>query len=363
MQIVQIVTRLSPAIDGVGDYALNLARQLRKDFGIETTFVVGDPKWMGDSSLEGFTVRRVTARSPDSLLSLLPNSMDRIPLLLHYVGYGYATRGCPFWLFEGLQRWKETSSNRYLATMFHEIYATGPPWTSTFWLSSLQKNLAAGLSRLSDECMTNRNGYVKILRELSQGKHTKLAALPIFSGVGEPVLELPPLADRQPRLVIFGGRNSRRRVFEKASHALKWACQTLGVEEILDVGPSTGLQPSEVGGVPVNCVGEKTAEDVSALLIDSIVGFFDYPPEFLAKSSIFAAYCAHGILPVGNVVADPVPADGLEVGKHYWIADARAAAISIGEGQIIADNAHSWYQEHDLSFHAHTFAACLTSES
>ena len=33
--ITAIVPRLPPAIDGVGDYTLNLARQLRKDFNMD----------------------------------------------------------------------------------------------------------------------------------------------------------------------------------------------------------------------------------------------------------------------------------------------------------------------------------------
>ncbi len=40
--VIAIVPRLPPAIDGVGDYALNLARQLRKDFNIHTHFIVGN---------------------------------------------------------------------------------------------------------------------------------------------------------------------------------------------------------------------------------------------------------------------------------------------------------------------------------
>jgi hypothetical protein len=38
MRIIAIVTNLPPAIDGVGDYALHLARQLRQDHNIYTCF-------------------------------------------------------------------------------------------------------------------------------------------------------------------------------------------------------------------------------------------------------------------------------------------------------------------------------------
>jgi len=47
MNIIQIVPRLPPVIDGVGDYALNLARQLPKDFNIQTHFIVGSSTWKG----------------------------------------------------------------------------------------------------------------------------------------------------------------------------------------------------------------------------------------------------------------------------------------------------------------------------
>jgi len=40
--IIQIIPKLPPAINGLGDYALNLAGQL-KDYKIKTHFVVCDP--------------------------------------------------------------------------------------------------------------------------------------------------------------------------------------------------------------------------------------------------------------------------------------------------------------------------------
>ena len=57
-QIIQIVPKLPPAIDGLGDYALNIARQLYKDFGVKTHFVVGDPAWVGAE--HPFTTRWLT---------------------------------------------------------------------------------------------------------------------------------------------------------------------------------------------------------------------------------------------------------------------------------------------------------------
>lgn len=73
--VTSIVPRLPPAIDGVGDYALNLARQLRKDFNIQTHFIVGDTTSTSSAEIEGFSVSQVSDRSPDALVNLL--SSDR----------------------------------------------------------------------------------------------------------------------------------------------------------------------------------------------------------------------------------------------------------------------------------------------
>jgi hypothetical protein len=103
MEITAIVPRLPPAVDGVGDYGLNLAQQMCQDFGIITNFVIGDANWSGEAVIEGFTVKQVADCSRTALLELLPNLNDiNQTLLLHYVGYGYAKRGCPVWLVAAL---------------------------------------------------------------------------------------------------------------------------------------------------------------------------------------------------------------------------------------------------------------------
>src|SRR4028118_469245 len=99
--IISIVPRLPPAVDGLGDYALHLARQLRQDFGLVTDFIVADPNWTEGASVDGFIVKLMAARSIAALLNVLPTEMQSsTTVLLHYVGYGYAKRGCPVWLVE-----------------------------------------------------------------------------------------------------------------------------------------------------------------------------------------------------------------------------------------------------------------------
>ncbi|MGJ5627862.1 glycosyltransferase family 1 protein [Nostoc sp. CALU 1950] len=351
--VISIVPRLPPAIDGVGDYAMNLACQLRQDFNIQTHFVVGDTKWNGAAEIDSFPVRQVSDRSPDTLLTLLSNDCSS-PILLHYVGYGYAQRGCPIWLVDGLQRCKSLFPKRSLVTMFHEVYASGPPWASSFWLSALQKNLAARLAQMSDRSITSKQSYGELLYQLNPTKQTEITCLPVFSNIGEPEY-LPNLSERSPRLVVFGSRNSRLQVYNQCLKALEETCQSLKIKEILDIGVPTGLELSEIGEIPIIEKGVDKAEEISKTLQDSIAGFLNFPPpEYLAKSTIFAAYCAHRLIPC-MVISSKVPIDGLEKGKHYCSADNHSNELRLKQGQNIADNAYRWYQTHSLSVQAKIF--------
>ena len=353
MKILQIVPRLPPAIDGLGDYALNLARQLRQDFGVETHFLVGNPDWIGATETEGFPVIQLKQRSARTFLSQLPRKVRTI--LLHYVGYGYAKRGCPLWLVDGLRRWQSEHLQARLVTMFHEVYASGKFWTSAFWLSPLQRNLAARLARLSDACLTSKQRYADILSQLSQGKHPQIPTLPVFSNIGEPQ-QPPPLAERTRRIVVFGHKNSRSQVYQQCLPVLEQVCKMLEIREIYDIGVPTGLKLSPVNGVPIEEKGVTEAAVISEILLDSVGSFSNFPlPNNLAKSGVFAAYCCHRLIPI-MTLSSAAPVDGLEAGKHYWAADFRTRQLCLEAGQIIADNAHAWYQTHNLSIQAKVFA-------
>lgn len=359
MLITSLVSRLPPALDGVGDYALNLALRLRKDFDIKTHFVVGDPTFNVATEIKGFPVSQLSQCSANSLLAVLPRErFSPTTVLLHYVNYGYAKRGCPIWLVDGLERWHRLSLNRSLVTMFHETYASGLPWTSSFWLSPLQKNLAARLVKMSDRCLTSREEYAKILSELSFGKQTDIPTLPVFSNIGEPE-QVPPLAERNRCLIVFGSPSNRRRVYQESFAELERTCQLLEIEEVWDIGLSTGLTLSTVNKVPVVEFGQRSASEISHFLLNSLVGFFDYNPDYLAKSTIFAAYCAHGMLPVSDR-RSTLSADNIAVGKHYWVPDAQTKNLpELSELQAIADHAYAWYQTHNLNIQSKTFAELL----
>ena len=101
-----------------------------------------------------------------------------------------------------------------------------------------------------------------------------------------------------------------------------------------------------------------SACELSALLAQSMAGFVDYFPGYMAKSGVFAAYCAHRMLPVMPEDGRS-EADGIRCGTHYYNAGGQATAPH-REPQAIADLAWEWYQGHSLERHAGVFARSLS---
>ncbi len=335
--VVQIVPRLPPPFEGVGSFAEGLAAALRDESagpGIASRLLAAGPGAPG-----------ATAEA-EALAARLEREAGAAPVLLHYVGYGYQPRGCPGWLVEGLARWKK-SGRRRLVTLFHEVHASGPPWRSSFWLSPAQRRLAARLADLSDGRVTSLAHYRRLLRRRTPG--LEVTVLPVFSTVGEPAA-VPPLAARVRRLVVFGGPGGRARAYHRHAARLAAACRALDLEEVLDVGPpGSSPVPAAVADRPLRRLGELPAAEVGALLAGSLAGFAAYPPRFLAKSTVFAAYCAHGMLPLCAPAPDR---DGDET-PPCW--DPAAAA----DPQEIADRALAWYRGHAAGVHAALYREML----
>ncbi len=173
---------------------------------------------------------------------------------------------------------------------------------------------------------------------------------PVFSTIGEPAA-IPPLAERAPRMVVFGGSGVRSRAWGRELPALSAACRELGIEEILDVGPPTTV-PDRAGTIPVRALGVLPVEEVGACLLGARAGFLSYPPPFLPKSTIFAAYCAHGVAPVcawsrRAVNAGPLP--------PFWQTDADPVEA--------AERARAWYGEHTLARQAEIFREMILAET
>jgi hypothetical protein len=356
MEIIQIVPNLPPATGGLSDSSLLVAKELRDSHQIHSRFVVGDPAWHGSREIEGFFAEPTPDRTPGGLLKTLGDASQTV--LLHYVGYGYATRGCPFWLIDGLTQWRK-KRDKWLVTIFHELWAFGPPWRSSFWTHPCQKSLTKRLANATDRCQTSMNMCRKILESIAPRHLGRIPALPVFSTVGEGDT-WRHLDERKRQMVVFGGPSLRTKTYSQHSKQLVDACSALQIECILDIGPPIGIKPDLP--LPVIVMGKQSAKEICRLLSESMAGFVSYSDAYLAKSSIFAAYCAHGLLPI-VARQNRSGLDGIRVGSEYLTALTLSDYIGATEMQAIADRARAWYEKHSLAKTAASLASALRNKS
>jgi hypothetical protein len=372
-RIIAIVPRLPPAIDGIGDYAIRLAQGLQASYGLETHFITGDPHWQKISTAAGFNVNGIAERTSASLFRLLEQqARSGSTILLHYVLHGFAKRGCPFWLIDALEQWRQQYPDTRLVTMFHEIYSRGSsvvPWKSDFWLLPGQKQIARRVAQLSDGYLTSSTTYAELLNRLYPKRAQQaVKILPIPCTIAEPTI-VPSLAQRHPRLIIFGQGGNKNNVYQSLAQ-LQYVCQCLKINEIWDIGPTATKALAAVDGIPVIQKGKLDAAAVSEILLSSQVGVLSYYPELLPKSSIFSAYCAHGLVPVNltdlsrlqnSTISRALSLDGLGLNQQYWLPDRsidRQMAAGINFASI-ADQAHRWYQAHNAQVQVESFAQFL----
>jgi len=347
-ELLQIVPHLPPSQEGVGSYAERLGAQLTASYGIVSRFFA--PLVDGIERRDDWV-----PRSPEMLVEILGRS-GASAVLLHYVNYGYHSRGCPSWLVRGVTRWREASRERRLIVYFHEVYAKGPPWTSSFWLSPRQRALARKLAQTADQAVTSNEVYANSLRRWA---HHPPVVLPMASTVGEPA-NIPRQDCRRPELVVFGGTGTRGRAFSRFSDDLQRACHELHIEHIVDIGPEMPSTPGNVGPLRVERLGLCSATVISEHLTRSRAAFIAYPQALLGKSTVFAAYCAHGavaVCPRGL----PHPATGGSPSPGVHFLDDSVTGLRPGMIQAVADRAWQWYRGHDLAAHASVIATSAFS--
>jgi len=232
--------------------------------------------------------------------------------------------------------------------MFHELYASGPPWRSSFWTSPLQRWLTKSLALLADHCVTNLANSAQVLLRMTGCPESKFSLLPVFSNVGEKQ-QHSKLITRKPRMVVFGSTEWRRRAYFDHRVALERACEELELVDVVDIGPPGGAIPKLA--VPCVTKGCLTAEEVGKELSDARAGFFTYPVPYLGKSGVFAAYAAHALVSVTYAANVADNKDGLRSGEHF-LAMSSTYRFNLDQVENISQKAHEWYRAHSITEHA-----------
>lgn len=357
--ILQIVPRRTIVPDGVGDYSTRLAEGLRSAAGIKSVFLQGTPSSLAPPRNDGWQTASVSTRSSEALIAALDEingTHNPVAAIVHVSLYGYQKRGVPFWLAEGLKCWRAGGRRARLIMIFHETWTADArnPLRSSFWLAPAQRRIVRAFYGMADAALTTTARYAKLLRHTSAlGPEATIQN--VFSNVGEPQ-HFSPTCERLPRLAVFGGAGISS-LAHRHPEALRWVLEALAIREIVDIGARAA--PFSVSGIPVKAFGLLPAPEISSLLLTCRAGLLPYGNRsVLGKSTILAAFAAHGVVPVALEISDE-DADGLIVGEHYLVA-GRTAERDLETMQACI---YDWYRSHSLPVQAGLIAGIVDAVS
>lgn len=345
--LIQVLPRLTPGHCGVSDQAALLAQGLKRQYGIGSAFVVLNSR--EPSGLTDPVIYSAPAQLLESCLKLTGGQPGAI--LVHVSGYGYSPDGAPTALAQALTVVRE-SGRFQIGVYFHELYASGPPWKSSFWHSYRQRRALCGVALQSGLIVTNTGWHVEWLKgKLPKRSSVPVRLMPVFSPAGEtddPV----PFAGRDAAMVVFGLGGTRMRAYQHLA-AAENLVGTLGIGEILDIGPDCD-HPAEVDGIRVKRIGMLAADELTAVFSRTQFGFVAHEWRYLARSSVLAGFCAQGMIPVMN---GPFPreADGLKDGVNV-VSPRTAGTVRRAGWEACSRAAWNWYNGHRLGAHVDLYA-------
>jgi hypothetical protein len=349
--IVQIVPRRASQPEGIGDYATLLANALFERSGCMSMFLVGTPAEIETPVEDAWPNSPIAARKGNTLakqLTKLCRETDAKAVLLHVVGYSYQKRGVPFWLLNGMQLWRQIQPGTCLIGIFHELFASGRVWNSSFWLSWAQRYVARELWRLCDYGLTTNDAYADHLAAWRRITRDQLKVLPVFSNVGEPEKCLP-LLHRPAHMAVFGAAGVEQGVYSNPMLEQSAAiANTLGIQNVIDLGDRVTGVPPRLGHAAVTLMGRLSRCLVSRHLLACRYGLLNYDVARLGKSGVFAAYAAHGVIPI-CIGSRAAPTDELEEGRHFLRWPINGPLPNFPQ---IQTNLIRWYQNHSVAKHA-----------
>jgi hypothetical protein len=360
--VIQLISRRTAEPDGVADYALALARAWRNSKGANTVFLSATPLSEAIPLEDEWKTVCVPERKAQALSDTIEKlSADRRTqaVILHFSGYGYEKRGVPVWLAAGLRLWKRRASVPII-TIFHELYATGRPWQRVFWISPFQKQIARQILHLSSAAITPTNFYKRRLSDWQPRSPREISVLPVFSNIGEPGCGTAPYA-RRPTAVVFGLAGVENYLYGLYRSQAERMISALGIKEIIDIGLRLSPVPRSLAGAPVVSTGVLPSNAISELLQGARFGLIAYPVDFIAKSGVFGAYAAHGVVPIVFSNEDGTH-DGLQPEECFIDGLRLEADADAQDLNSIQRKLFTWYSCHSVQVQANAILNAIAEQ-
>lgn len=357
MNIVQITPRFAPSVCGVGDYSRLLGGAMETRCQVRSRYLVAD--LARGASTEPGAAEGVHALGTRNAATWVKAIRELRPapdaVVLQASFYGFNPHGVPLWLAQALET-LQASDGPPVLTMFHELYASGPVVSRAYWYGRVQRWLARRVANVSTGVRTNRKASWDWLAAHTRHAPDAIPCLPVFSNLGESRRPAVPASSRAPVMIAPGMHPG-----SPAWPSMLASARQLQCTEIFLTGPELHCSTNtpSVQGIHVTPLGILPAHEYSALMSRARFGFLDYNPLFLAKSGHFAAFAAHGVIPVVAAGGGQLP-DGLDEDRHF-LAGGSTAIPSQSLLDSIGQSVISWYQHHDIGTTAESYHHQLQS--
>jgi hypothetical protein len=217
--------------------------------------------------------------------------------------------------------------------------------------------VAAGLAKLSDAIVTNREQSAEWLRKHVSG-HKPVRMQPVFSNVGEPET-VPAFEEREPYAVVWGGQE-KNEFYEKYHMKISQIISTKNLNRIVDIGVQPSTRTIKLfGNIQISHQGFLKSEDISKHLLSAKYGFLYRNPQALTKSGVMAAYFAHGLSTLAAYRDRTTSKISIQDGKHYLSLEKAINNLSTCNNiswKKIGGAGNTWYKNNAYSLlAAYTF--------
>lgn len=213
------------------------------------------------------------------------------PILLEFTPLAYSRFGLSWPLLLEVLRWRLNGCR--VITYFHELPFPNGTGIKKQLAVYLQHAYCSLLAAASAHSLVNQQQGWRWLRLLCSSK--RLSFLPTCSNVGESDWVLAP-GNRSLQVVVFGSPGKRRHAHALVA-SLGGYWRLFGPQvQVIDIGEPLDL-PSELV-LEVKILGSLPSAEIHGHLLASRFGFFYAEPNQFSKSGVYAAYCAHGVIPI-----------------------------------------------------------------